>query len=1024
MFLSNASVKRPVAMSCLIIGLTMLGLNAYRKMGLELLPRVDIPFITVMTIYPGASPSDIEVDVAKRIEDAVASVDGLKHVTSTCMENAVQTLLEFHLNIDVNVAATDVREKIDKEVSKFPSGVENPIIMKFDINAIPIATIALSGDVPIDELYDFADNELRDRLSAIPGVANLELIGGSEREVHVLLDRDALFAAGLTSMNVFRALQEGIDTIPSGRVRESVSEYSVRFDAEYDTVKEIGELQVAGGKGPRRYVRDLGAVIMASEERRQESFINGRPCIGIRIVKKADANAVQVVNNVKKALDKVRRTLPGGMDIVWVTDIGSFIQASVDSTTSNIITGILLTAGILFFFLFNVRSTFVVSVTMPVTVIITLFLMQMLDYTLNMPTLLALGLSVGVLVTNSIVVLESIMSHFNRTGDAWSAAQNGTGEVALAVAASAGTNIVVLFPIGMMSGLMGKFFGPFAWTMLLVNVVSLFISFTLTPMLCAALLKKGAAEGSFLTRMEKRVNGFLDGVVGDYVGFLRLIARRRWTCALILVPAILVLFQSLSLGSKIGFSFMPKQDRGEIVVKLEFPTYQNLAETVRRAKEVEKRLRDIPHLTYCLTTCGKVEGIIGQSSEGVYLAQILLKFTVKTEREIGIHELVAEVRKRLEGASDCITTVSIPSPVGGQEVPIDMEIAGADLGELEAIALEAIRTASAIPGILEPDTSVRAGKPEIRALPRRAVLADIGVAPREVGYMLRANIEGLKAATLKRGDRTYDIRVKFAEEPGKNQVAEFQFPAGRGATVALANFADIKDRITPIQITRSDKRRIAKLYSNLSPELPLGIAVQKISAAIDGSGILPAGYEYVFRGDYERMSESIADFLEAGILAVILTYLILAALLESFLRPFIILTTIPMGLIGVMWALYITGTSMSMFVLLGSVMLIGIVVNNAILIMGHAQTNREHGEEIHEAMLDAVQAEFRPVIMITFAAILGMWPLAVAKGLSSEMANGIGVSSVGGIAISALLTLLVIPVIYLLFAKRAADPGK
>jgi len=334
MFLSNASIRRPIAMSCLIIGLALLGLNAYRQMGLELMPRTDLPFITIVTIYPGASPEQIETDIAKRIEDQVVTIDGLKHVNSSCMENVCQTLLEFNLGVNVDIAATDVREKLDLIRADFPVDAEDPKIMKFDINAMPIITLALTGDASLEELYDYADNTLRDRITVISGVADVELVGGAEREVHVMLDRQKLAARGLSSMDVVQAVQQGIGTIPSGRITEGSTEYSVKLDAEYENIEDIASLEVLNDNGRRCYIHDVGYVEMTTEELRQKASIDGRDCIAIKVVKKAEANAVRVVSNVRDAMTKLNRELPGGMELVWVDDDGRFIEATVESAVS------------------------------------------------------------------------------------------------------------------------------------------------------------------------------------------------------------------------------------------------------------------------------------------------------------------------------------------------------------------------------------------------------------------------------------------------------------------------------------------------------------------------------------------------------------------------------------------------------------------------------------------------------------------------------------------------------------------
>ncbi|MFA6240495.1 MAG: efflux RND transporter permease subunit, partial [Candidatus Hydrogenedentales bacterium] len=878
MFLSNSSVRRPVAMASLIIGLTLLGMNAYRKVGLEFMPKVDIPYITVVTIYPGASPSEIETDVAKRVEDAVVSIDGLKHVTSTCMEDHAQTLLEFNLDVDVDTAANDVREKLDLILSDFPEGVEKPKVLKYDINAKPIINLALKGSVPLDELYDYADNTLSDRLSVLSGVAEVQLIGGAEREVHLLLDRQKLAERGLTSADVVQAVAQNVRTIPSGRVREDGTEYAVKFDAEYKSIEAIDALEIAYKNESRVYLRDVGKAMLASAELRQAALIDGESCIGMRVVKKADANAVQVVDRVKSAMGRIQTELPGGMELVWISDDGDFIESSVDSAVSSIWQGVLLTAAILFLFLYNIRATLIVAITMPLTVIIGLFFIQGFGYTLNTSTLLSFGLSVGILVTNSIIVLEAVSKRFAEGMTAKEAARVGSGEAAVAVLASAGTNVVVLFPIITMGSLVGRFFAPFALTMVVVTLVSLFISFTLTPILCAVMLKRSQRKG-ILTRIEGVFNGILERITNIYTGFLRFFARHRLAAAAVLLVTVAAFVHSMFVASTLGMSFVPNSDVGEILVKLEYPTKYDLKQTVSRVNDVEIALKDMPGLNHVFTNVGKVEGVVGKSSEGVYLAQVLLKFCSKTERQETLEMLLNETRSRLVNISDCIVTANAADMIGGQSSAIELEIAGDDFEKLDGLALATQKHARTIPGILDPDTSVREGKPELRIRPNRAVLSELGVPAVNLGLALRGNLEGIKAGVYKAGDRSYDIRVKFAEEEGKEQVASFQFPGMPGSALLLTNFADVQQGISPIQITRNDKRRISKVYANLAEKKPLSTAVAELNQVFEKEAELPTGYSYGYRGEFERMQESGEAFLEAGLIAILLTYLTLAAIL-------------------------------------------------------------------------------------------------------------------------------------------------
>ncbi len=1020
MFLSDASVKRPIAMGCLIIGLTLLGLNAYRKMGLEAMPKIDLPYITITTVYPGASPGEIETDVAKRIEDQVVAIDGLKHVSSSCMENACQTLLEFHLDVDVDIAATDVREKLDLIRDDFPDDVEDPKILKYDVNAKPIIQLALTGDAPLDELYDYADNTLKDRLTVISGVAEAQLIGGAEREVRISLDRAELAARGLSSMDVVTAVQNGVRTIPSGRVRERGTEYSVKFDADYDRVEDIGDLEVVNSNGQRCYLRDVARVEMSTEELRQAASIDGRPCVAIKVVKKADANAVRVVERVREALDRLERELPGGMELVWVTDDAAFTEAMVDSAWLNVGEGILLTAAILFIFLYNLRSLLVVSITMPLTIVIGLFFMQAAGFTLNTSTLIALGMSVGILVTNSIVVLEAIVKRLNDTGDPKQAASLGAREAFIAVLASAGTNVVVLFPMSVMGSMIGLWIKPFALTMAIMTLVSLFISFTLTPLLCSLLLKPARpGSRSILARMDRGWNRLFDRLVAAYRAALTFCERHRVAAVTALLVVAAMFVQSMSLGKKLGSSLAAEPDRGELLVKMEFPSRYSLAQSQARMAQVEGMLRDLPELRHVLTAVGKVEGMFGQSSEGVYLAQTTLKFSQRTERELTIEDLRQKARDRLAGYPDAIVTVSVPSIIGGESLDVELEIAGEKFDTLDAIAVEVKRFADATPGFVDADTTVRTGKPELRVRPQRAVLADLQAPATGLGMALRANLEGLDAGTFKQGARNYDIVVAMREEQGKDQVAGFLFPGAPGHPVLLTSLGDVAEELAPVQITRKDKRRVSKLFTNLGPQLPLGTAVTKINRAIDERDLLPSGYDHQFAGRYEIMSEGQEAFGEAGIIAVVLVILTLSAILESFKQPALILVTLPLTLIGMFWALYAAGMNVSIFVLMGAVMLIGIVVNNAILIMDQFNVHVREGMPRHGAMVSAACERLRPIIMITLAAVLGMLPLAFGRGIGAEMRNAVGVASAGGILVSGVLTLLAIPILYDLFTRRA-----
>ncbi|TNF28134.1 MAG: efflux RND transporter permease subunit [Deltaproteobacteria bacterium] len=1014
MILSDLSVRRPVTIGALVIGLVILGLNAFRGVPLEFMPRVDIPVVNISTVYPGAGPEEIEADILEPLEAAVSTVPGVDKIQSIAIENVGTIILEFDLDVDVDEAAVDVREKLDLARSQLPSAAEDPVIAKVDPSARPIINLALTGSVGVDALYDYADQKLSGRLATIPGVAQVQLIGGADREVHVLVDRARLAAKGLTTPSVVQAVGQGVVNIPAGRVHEGDREFPVKFDAEYDSIGGLGELELVGQAGARVLLRDVASVVMGTDDRREAAFVDGQPAIAVRVVKKSEANIAAVASEVRSRLDELRADLPGGMELVWVTDDGAFAQATVDSALSSIVVGVGLTALILFLFLFNLRSTIIVAISMPVTYVASMLVLRMMDFTLNTVTTLSIGLSVGVLVTNSIVVIERISKRLVQSGDPAEAARLGTGDVAMAVLASAGTNLVVLIPIATMGSLVGMMLAPFATTMIVVTAVSLFISFTLTPMLAAKLLKPAGGTG-LLDRLAAVQHRSLEWAGERYTRSLLWLGRHRLVIVGMLVAVVGVLIVSGRLADGAGFTMMSESDQGNLSVKLEYPTGGTLEDTIAKAKAVEARLAQLPHLQRTYTTVGRLDASMGQASQGTELAQILLVFSSKTEREQTIFELSDMARELVGAEPGCRVSIGVPSAMGGNSQSVQLEVAGEDIATLNVLAKRGASAAATRTDLTDVDTSVRPGKTELRVKPRRAVLADVGMPVTTLGQTLRGNLAGLVPGVFRDGSRTYDIRVKLAEEDGRDQVSEFMLPAADGKPVMLASLAAVELDRAPTQILRSGRQRVTKVFANPADGVPLSEAVSTLGGIMAGEAGLPAGYTTRFTGMVEVMNDAMIAFGQAILIALILIYLVLAAILESFVTPLLILLTVPLAFIGILLGLVVAGEAISIFVMLGVVVLIGIVVNNAILIIERQrQLIADEGMSRAEAMAYAAGDQLRPVLMITLAAILGMLPFAIATGLGSEPRIGIGASSIGGIFVSALLTLYVLPAVSML----------
>ncbi|MEG1933130.1 MAG: efflux RND transporter permease subunit [Kiritimatiellia bacterium] len=1030
MFLATASTRRPIAMSVLIIMLSFFGILSIKKLGNDLLPSVDVPFVTISVTYAGASPDELETAVTRKIEDAVAQVEGIRHITSTCLNNFTQILIEFNLDRDVDVAATDVREKVDLILDDLPAGADKPEILKFDVNATPVVTLALKGSLPIDELYDYADDKLSDRFASLKGVASVDLIGGMERQVIVDVDRDQLAVRGLAMSNIIAALNQENVKIPVGQIDDYRRELSLTFDAEPDQLENLGEIQIGTVRGQRIYLRDVATFQFGTERKTSISFYDGEPCVVMKVTKKGDANAASVVNLVQNVVATVKDTLPGGMELVWFRDDGTYINATVNDGLSSVWQGILLTGIVLLLFLADIRTAFVAFVSIPVTMIIALIVFQFFGYTFNIITMSAAGISVGILVANSIVVLENIALAFDKKKgvpfDVAETVSSATGYVALAVAASALTNIVVFLPITTMQSISGRFLAPFAVTVTAATFASLLISFTLTPILAMVTQNWGTKHvNPFLVRMLTPWNWFYKHIERGYVRSIKSIARAPWV--FVGVSTVLTVLGFMYFPKHVQLDFVPETDQGDMTVKLEYPADYNISHTVVRtqaiAQQIQKAEKSVEHL---IVNCGKVQGSIGQVSEGSYLAEINLRLIPMTERPTDkLIDIRNRVRAILAAEPDCISSVLIPSAAGGASQDITQYISGSDLDALNEIGLRVSKGFSADPASVDVTNSIRPGRPEVRFLPNRSVLHDMGIPSASLGQSLRGNVAGIEETTYKKGDRSYKIRARYSQMEGQAQIADMNFPGPDGTPIALGAVAEITDNLQPTMIMRYEKMRTVVLYANAAKGYGLGTALATEAKIIQEN--LPLGYTSVVGGMAEKMQETFEEFGSVSIIAIVLTYLLLCALMESWTQPFIILLTVPFSYLGLYMALWITNTTLSMFGLLAGIMLVGVVVNAAILLIDEVNTLRKRsGITKHIALMRAAKSKFRPILMSCVAALFGMLPMATGTGLGSEMRASIGIGSVGGIILSSVMALYFIPAAYLIMGRRdrkpAADP--
>ena len=1017
MFLSDISLKRPIAMTVVLLVLALFGFLAWRTAGVDLVPLVNVPYVTVTVVYPGATPEEIETAVVRKIEDAVSQVDGLKHMTATCANNFCQVMLEFHLDRDVDTVATDVREKIDLIVNDLPSGAEKPNVAKFDVNATPVVTMALTSSsaktVENGDLYDYADNRLSSRFSSLPGVASVELIGGEKREVVVEVDRRKLAAKGLTLAEVVGKVGKGNIKIPSGEIDEAGRSAALTFDAEAKEPSELGAIELGRPGGAKVYLRDVAKFHFGTKRAESLAYFNGEPAVVLKITKKGEANAAKVVDLVRRAAEKAKAELPAGMSLNWVRDDGAYVHATVHGGFDSIWQGILLTGTILILFLSEWSSALVAFVSIPVTIIIALIVFPFFDCTFNLVTMSAVGISSGILVANSIVVLENIAARFQRGGDGGvkSTVAKAAGQVAVAVCASALTNIVVFLPIATMKTLAGRFFVPFAIVITAATFASLFVSFTLTPILSSMFAGRGAGVNRALSFVLAPWNACYNATARFYRATLFPVLRHP----VLLITAVAVLSAAgfAYLVPRLQLDFIPTMDKGEMTVRLEYPADTALEKTAARTLELARKIGSLkdsagdPLAQSVTISVGKTQGILGAVSQGAYLAEIAVKLKDMTVRRETIQDVAERLRDVCREEPDVIWSALVPLVIGGSAQSAEFRILGDDFDTLNAVGLATARDAAADPSCADVSHSIRIGRPETRLYPKRAVLNDLGVTPDVLGTSLRASFAGLKCSRFTKGDRSYDVRVRFAEEDGFSQVDALNFPGADGVPFALDSVARKERVMKPVQIVRSMKRRAVTVYANNARGYGLGTTLGVLRAAAGKH--LPPGYETTVGGTAEYMDETFGEFALVTSVAIILTYLLLAAIMESWTMPFVVLFTVPFAYLGMFAALWVTHTTFTVFGLLAGIMLVGVVVNAAILIVDERTMLLGRGIAPRAATLKASAAKFRPVLMSSAASLFGMLPMALGSGLGSELRAAIGIGSVGGILVSAVVSLYLIP---------------
>ena len=1028
MWLADTSVKRPVFATMIIMALVVLGIVSYPSIGVDLFPKVDFPIVTITTTLKGASSDVMDVDVTDMIEGSVNTINGVKSINSISAEGVSRVIIEFVLERNIDLAVQDVREKVSIIRSKLPQDIDEPRIAKVDPDATPILWLNISGNKTVRELSTYADEVLKEQFQRINGVGDVIFSGLRLRQVRIWMDAARMQAYQVAPTDIVRALQRENIELPGGRIETATKEYSVRIKGEFSKIPDFNDLIVSYYKGAPVRIRDIGRAEDGMEEKRTVARYNGIPAVGMSIQKQSGTNTVYVANLVKKEIARINKNLPPGMKISIAMDQSLFILRSINEVQFHLIIGSIFAILAVFIFLKNIRTTLISAVALPVSVISTFALINAFGFTFNNMTMLALSLSVGLLIDDAIIVIENIYRHVEEGMAPREAATFGTSEIGLAVMATTFAIVGIFLPVAFMKGIIGRFFIQFAFTVVFAVLVSLLVSFTLTPMMASIFLKAhkksmpdplapnmSVNDGKLLFKQHfwQRMSDYLEKRYRKLEDNYRIILEWSLNYRKTMLVGALVVF-ALSIAIVIfglGKEFVPPEDQGNFLIRLEAPIDYSVDAVEKYFQKAENQVKTIPEIN----SIYYFQGYGGYANRSV----MIIGLTRKADRKRSQEDLKKEVRVKLRAIPGLKVSAEDISMIGGgqRQVPIQYSIRGLDLNASQSYAKQIVSELSKVPGIVDIDTSQETGKPEYKIYIDRDRAADLGVDVATVAEAINLLVSGeLDIARYKdeiRGKR-YDIRVRLnpQDRESSSGLQRIYVRARDGKLVELSNIVKIQEGSGPSIINRVDRQRAVTIFASLEGK-PLGQAKQELDDI--ASRVLPPDYLPKYQGMADTMVESFGYLLFALVLGIIMAYMILASQFESFIHPITVLLSMPLSFIGAFGALYITGKTLNIYSLIGLILLMGLVKKNAILLVDYTNVSRERGMSRREAILHAGPVRMRPILMTTFAMVFGMLPVALGVGEGAETRAPMGIAVIGGLLTSLFLTLVVVPAAYDIF---------
>ncbi len=1021
MSISRIAIKRPITVFMIFSAILVLGGFSLTRIAIDLYPDISLPVIAVITDYGGAGPAEVEKMVTEPIEKWVATVNNIQHLDSTSRDGSSLIFIRFDWETDMDQAANDVRERISFAETMLPDDASKPLVIKFDPSLMPIMVLSLSGTMDLAELRHLADETVKYKLEQVEDVASVNVSGGKEREVHILVDRNRLASVDLSLNHLLQIIRAENLNLPAGFLESGPEEFLVRTMGEFETIEQIGDAVIAYRNRTPVYLKDVAQIKDSFKERRNEVFVNGKPGIIIQVQKQSGTNTVRVANAVHQQLEQLKGDLPSGVHIETIFDTSEFIKESVAQLQQTAILGGIICLVVVFLFLLSFPSTLIIFTAIPISILVTFIFLYSARLTLNILTLGGLALGVGLMVDNAIVVLENTYRHREQGEPVKEAAIVGTDEVGMAIIASTLTTLVVFLSLLFTTGIAGIFLRYIAYTVIFSLSASLIVALTLIPVLSSKYLSRRRVQRKGKVGFSQRIS--------DYVE-LRYAAILNWALGhrkTVIVGSLSILIALLVfLVPRIGSEFMPRTDQGQINLSLETPMGTRLGLTTEASQKLEEIVKkNVPEVKYLLTQVGSGGGMMGFGGEGSNSASVNVKLVDLAKRQRSSREIIDTLRPILAWEQDGLglTKVGITEADGGPTglfggAPISIDIRGYDLKEADRLAQRISHLIGEIKGVVEPDISSEMGRPELRISVDRELAATLGINTSQIADAIQTANEGTVASHFREGGEEYDILVRLRPQDRASlaDLEKIYLTSPWGQQISLDSIAKIQRVAGPVKIERKDQERVITVSARTSGR-SLGEIDQDIRSKVS-SLVLPSGFSIKYGGEQEQMVESFQSFFLALILAVILVYMVMASQFESLRHPLVIMFSVPFAVIGVVCVLFLTGTTFSIIVYIGMIMLAGIVVNNGIVMISYINILRDREMSLSEAIRMGARRRLRPILMTTFTTVFALLPMALGIGPGAELWAPMARTVIGGLSVSMIFTLIFIPTLYAILAGK------